>query len=150
MKTLIEKIKVEITKAQNPKKYYETLDLLEYGYAFSPPIQNMGKIGEIRTDTPEEFADLPTRTTPQGFEGEEHVDVAVSYILHAIEKKQTKEYPRGTILIVLLETDILFLKEDYSLLEQKISEFEKGIFSEIYVVENHMLKDFKPKWDFFL
>ena len=39
---------------------------------------------------------------------------------------------------------------DYSCLEEEIMNFEKGIFSKIYIIENFLNDDLQPKWQFIL
>lgn len=39
---------------------------------------------------------------------------------------------------------------DYSCLEKEIMNFEKGIFSKIYIIENVLIDDLQPKWQFIL
>ena len=132
---------IEITKAQNVRKYLATQDMLNYGYAFSP--KNIQK-----TVT----ASSPTKTQPYVHTNKEHVDDVALYIHNAIEKKQKKNYPYNSILIISFDSDTLLLEcdGDYSHLEQEITAFEKGIFSTIYIIENFLIDDLQPKWQFVL
>lgn len=132
---------IEITKAQNENKYLVTQDMLNHGYAFSPKhIQNKVSITS------------PTKTQPYVHKNKEHVNDVALYIHNAIEKKQKKNYPYSSILIIPFESDTLMLEcdGDYSYLEKKIMNFEKGIFSKIYIFENFLIDDLQPKWQFIL
>jgi hypothetical protein len=132
---------IEITKAQNENRYLVTQDLINHGYAFSPKnIQN-----HVSTTS-------PTKTQPYVHRNKEHVDDVALYIHKAIEKKQEKDYPHNSILIILLESDTSMVEfdGDYYCLEEKIMNFKKGIFSKIYIIENFFIVDSQPKWQFIL
>lgn len=132
---------IEIRKAQNENKYLVTQDRLNHGYAFSPKnIQNKAS------------ATSPTKTQPYVYTNKEHVDDVALYIHNAIEKKQKKNYPCSSILIISFESDTLMLEcdGDYFCLEKEIMNFEKGVFSKIYIIENFLNDDLQPKWQFIL
>ena len=132
---------IEIRKAQNKNKYLETQDMLNHGHAFSPKnIQNKTS------------SSSPTRTQPYLRRNDEHVKDIALYIHEAIEKKLKNNYPHGSILIISFESDTLMLEcdGDYSCLEKEIMNFEKGIFSKIYIMENFLNDDLQPKWQVML
>ncbi len=132
---------IEIRKAQNENKYLVTQDMLNHGYAFSPKnIQN-----KVSTTS-------PTKTQPYVHTNKEHVDDVALYIHNAIEKKQKKNYPYSSILMISFESDTLMLEcdGDYSCLEKEIMNFGKGVFSKIYIIENFLNDDLQPKWQFIL
>lgn len=134
-------ITLEITKAQNENKYLVTKDMLNHGYAFSPKnIQN-----KVSTSS-------PTKTQPYVNTNDEHIKDVVLYIRSAIENKQKNNYPHGSILIIAFESDTLMVEGDgdYSCLEKEIMNFEKGIFSKIYMIENLLNGKLQPKWQFML
>jgi hypothetical protein len=115
--------------------------MLNHGYAFSPKnIQN-------KTST-----SSPTKTQPYVHTNKEHIKDVALYIHEAIENKLKKNYPHGSILIISFESDTLMLESDgdYSCLEKEIMNFEKGIFSKIYIIENFLNDDLQPKWQFIL
>src|SRR3989344_4644915 len=93
-----------------------------------------------------------TKTQPYVHTNKEHVDDVALYIHNAIEKKRKKDYPYSSILIISFESDTLMLEcdGDYSCLEKEIMNFEKGIFSKIYIIENFLNGDLQPKWQFIL
>ncbi len=132
---------IEITKAHHEKKYLAIQDRLKHGYSFSP--KNIQK-----TVT----ASSPTKTQPYVHTNKEHVDDVALYIHNAIEKKQKKNYPYNSILIISFDSDtpLLEFDGDYSHLEQEIVAFEKGIFSTIYIIDNFLNDDLQPKWQFVL
>ncbi len=134
---LDDEITIEITKAQNERKYLVTQDILNHGFAFSPK--------SIQKNI---TASSPTKTQPYIRTNKEHVNNAAQYILKSIEKKQKKNYPYNSILLVLFESDTLLLEcdGDYSHLEEEIANCEKGIFSNIYIAENFIIENFQPKW----
>ena len=134
-------ITIEITKAQNVNKYLVTQDMLTHGYAFSP--KNIQKTVTV---------DSPTKTQPYVHTNKEHVDDVALYIHTTIEKKQKKNYPNNSILIISFDSDTLLLEcdGDYSHLEQKIVTFKKGIFSTIFLIENFLINYLQPKWQFLL
>jgi hypothetical protein len=139
--TLDNSITIEITKAQNENKYLVTQDMLNHGYAFSPKnIQN-----KISTSS-------PTKTQPYVHTNDEHIKDVALYIRKAIENKLQKNYYYGSILIISFESDTSMLEcdGDYSCLEKEITNFEKGIFSKIYIIENFLNDDLQPKWQFML
>ena len=129
---LDDKTTIEITKAQNERKYLVTQDILNHGFAFSP--KNIQK--NITTSS-------PTKTQPYVRRNKEHVNDVAQYILKSIEKKQKKNYPYNSILLVSFDSDTLLLEcdGDYSHLEQEIANYEKGIFSNIYIVENFIIEN---------
>ena len=132
---------IEIRKAQNENKYLVTQNMLNHGYAFSPKnIQN-----KVSTTS-------PTKTQPYVHTNKEHVNDVALYIHNAIEKKRKKDYPYSSILIISFESDTLMLEcdGDYSCLEKEIMNFEKGIFSKIYIMENFLNDDLQPKWQVML
>lgn len=138
---LDDKTTIEITKAQNEHNYFLNQDMLNHGYAFSP--KNIQKT--VTTQS-------PTKTQPYVHRNKEHVNDVAQYIFKSIEKKQTKNYPCNSILLVSFESDTLLLEcdGDYAHLEQKIENYKKGVFSTIYIVENFIIDDFQPKWQFVL
>lgn len=134
-------ITIEITKAQNENKYLVTQDMLNHGGAFSPKnIQNKTS------------SSSPIRTQPYVHRNDEHIKDAALYIRKAIENKLINNYHHGSILIVSFESDTLMLEcdGDYSCLEKEIMNFEKGMFSKIYIMENFLNGDWLPKWQFML
>lgn len=135
------KITIEITKAQNDQKYLVTQDILNYGFAFSP--KNIQKYGT---------GSSPTKTQPYVHRNKEHVNDVAQYISKSIERKQQKNYPNNSILLVSFDSDTLLLEcdGDYSHLEQEISNYKKGIFSNIYIVENFITENLQPKWQYLL
>lgn len=135
------KTTIEITIAQNAQKYLVTQDMLNHGFAFSPKnIQN-----NVTTSS-------PTKTQPYVHTNKEHVNDVARYIIKSIEKKQKKNYPYNSILLISFDSDTLLLEcdGDYSHLEQEIANYEKGIFSTIYIVENFIIDNLQPKWQFLL
>ena len=134
---LDDKITIEITKAQNERKYLVTQDILNHGFAFSPK--------SIQKNV---TASSPTKTQPYVHTNKEHVNDVAQYILKSIEKKQKKNYPYNSILLVSFDSDTLLLEcdGDYSHLEEEVANYEKGIFSKIYIVENFIIKNLQPKW----
>ena len=132
---------IEITKAQNERKYLVTQDMLNHGFAFSP--KNIQK----NTTT-----SSPTKTQPYVRRNKEHVNDVAQFILKSIEKKQKKNYPYNSILLVSFDSDTLLLEcdGDYSHLEQEIANYEKGIFSKIYIVENFIIENLQPKWQYLI
>lgn len=134
-------ILIEITKAQHEKKYVVMQDILKHGHAFSPK-----NIGNTTSST------SPTKTQPYVHRNNDHIKDVALYICKAIEKKLKKNYPSDSILIVSFESDTLMLEVDgdYSRLENEIMNFEKGIFSKIYIIENFLNDDLQPKWQFML
>lgn len=138
---LDDSIAIQITKAQNKNKYLVTQDMLNHGHAFSPKnIQN-----KISTSS-------PTKTQPYVHTNNEHIKDVALYIRAAIENKLRNNYPHGSILIISFESDTLMLEcdGDYSCLEKQIMNFEKGIFSKIYIIENFLNDNLQPKWQFIL
>lgn len=138
---LDDKITVEITKAQHKKKYLVTQDIINHGFAFSPKrIQEKPSGSSL------------TKTQPYVRTNKEHVDDVALYIFEAIDKKRKKNYPNNSILLILFESDTLLLEcdGDYSYLEKKIANYDKGNFTNIYIVENFILENFQPKWQYLL
>lgn len=138
---LDDKTTIEITKAQNERKYLVTQDMLNHGYAFSPKnIQN------------NVTASSPTKTQPYAHRNKGHVNDVAQYILKSIEKKQTNNYPCNSILLVLFDSDTPLLEcdGDYSHLEQEIANYEKGVFSNIYIVENFITENLQSNWQYLL
>ena len=134
-------ITIEITKAQHEKRFVVMQDMLNHGHAFSP--KNKGNTT---------LTSSPTKTQPYVRRNGEHIRDVASYIHKAIEKKLKNNYPHGSILIVSFESDTLMLDcdGDYSRLENQIMNFEKGIFSKIYIIENFLNDNLQPKWQFML
>ena len=132
---------IEITKAQNEQYYFLNQDMLNHGYAFSP--KNIQKTAGNSS---------PTKTQPYVHRNKEHVSDVAEYIFKSIERKQKKNYPRNSILLISFDSDTLLLEcdGDYSHLEQEITKYEKGIFSTIYIVENFITNNLQPKWQFVL
>jgi len=134
-------ITIEITKAQHVSNYMVRQDMLNHGYAFSPKnIQN-------KTST-----SSPTKTQPYVHTNDEHVKDVAFYIHNAIANKIENNYHRGSILIILFESDTPMIEcdGDYSCLEKEIMNFKKGIFSKIYLIENFFNDDLQPRWQFVL
>ncbi len=138
---LDDKTTIEITKAQHDRKDLVTQDLLNHGVAFSP--KNTQKNGT---------GSSPTKTKPYVRTNKEHVDDVADYILRAINRKKENNYPNNSILIISFHSDTLLLEcdGDYSHLEQKVANYEKGIFSNIYIVEDHIIENLQPKWQYLL
>lgn len=132
---------IEITKAQNKQYYLLTQDMLNHGHAFSP--KNIQKTVTTR---------FTTKTRPYVHRNKEHVTDVAQYIYKSIDKKQKKDYPCNSILLILFDSDTPLLENDgdYVHLEQEIENYEKGIFSTIYIVENFIKDDLRPKWQFIL
>jgi len=127
---LDDSITVEITKAQNNNQYLVMQDLLNHGRAFSPKnIKNKSS------------SSLPTKTQPYAYTNFEHIKDAALYIRKAIANKLEKNYPNGSILIIPVEMNILPWQEEFPLLEKEIVNFEKGIFSKIYILLEYFLND---------
>jgi hypothetical protein len=127
---LDDSITVEITKAQNDNQYLVMQDLLNHGRAFSPKnIKN------------ESSSSLPTKTQPYCYKNFEHIKDAALYIRQAIDNKLENNYPNGSILIIPLKMNALPWQEEFPLLEKEIVNFEKGIFSKIYILLEYFLKD---------
>jgi len=137
---LDDSIAVEITKAQHKNKYMVKQDMLNHGYAFSPK--------NIQDKT----SSSPTRTQPYVHTNYEHVKDVALYINNAIQNKLKNNYHDGLILIILFESDTLLgdCDGDYSCLEKEIRQFKKGIFSKIFLIENFINEDLKPKWQYLL
>ncbi len=138
---LDDKTTVEITKAQHKKKYLVTQDIINHGFAFSP--KNIQK---------KPSGNSPTKTQPYVHTNNEHVDDVAQYIFESIAKKQKKNYPNNSILLILFDSDTPLLEcdGDYSYLEQKIANYDKGGFANIYIVENFILENLQPKWQYLL
>ena len=98
---LDDKTTIEITKAQNEQEYLVTQDILNHGFAFSP--KNIQK---------NVTASSPTKTQPYVHINKEHVNDVAQYILKSIEKKQNKNYPYNSILLVSFDSDTLLLECD--------------------------------------
>jgi hypothetical protein len=127
---LDDSITIEITKAQNENQYLVRQDLLNYGRAFSPKnIQNKSS------------STSPTRTQPYVYTNFEHIKDAALYIRKAIDNKLKNTYPNGSILIIPVEMNALWWQEEFPLLEKEIMNFEKGIFSKIYIIIEYFLND---------
>lgn len=134
---LNDSITVEITKAQNEKRYLVTQDMQEFGYAYSP--KNLQS---------ERSCSVPTRTKPYAYTNFEHVEDLRGYIQLAIDKKGNGKYPPGSILIVLFQSDTLMLDWDYDELTKNLNKINKRDFTQIYFIENFIKDDLKPKWEF--
>jgi len=130
-------ITIEITKAQHEKHFVAVQDMLNHGRAFSP--KNIGNT-----------TSSPTKTQPYVYTDDEHIKDGALYIRKAIEKKLKNNYPFGSILILTFESDTLMSDCDYSRLENQIMNFEKGIFSKIYIIANLLNDNLQPKWQFML
>ena len=114
---------------------------LNHGSAFSA--KNIGNTT---------LTSLPTKTQPYVYTNDEYIKDGALYIRKAIEKKLKNDYPHGSILIVSFESDYLMVDcyGDYSRLENQIMNFEKGIFSKVYIIENFLDDNLHPKWQFML
>lgn len=134
-------ITIEITKAQHENHFVKRQDMLNHGRAFSA--KNIANTTSTSS---------PTKTQPYVYTNDEHIKDGALYIRKAIEKKLKNDYPHGSILIVSFESDTLMVDcyGDYSGLENQIMNFEKGIFSKIYIIENLFNDNLQPKWQFML
>lgn len=146
------KTKVEITKAKHSKDFIAVQDRLKYGYSLSPK-----KIKEKEDVT----GDSPTQTDYYVYTDKEHVDDVVEYIQTALDMKKEKDYPEGSILIISFRADTMLASfdGDYSYLEQKIKNFNKGNFSVVFITDDCMTSKYDPnktesklesKWEFVL
>jgi hypothetical protein len=128
---------VEITKAQNEKRYLVTQDMQEFGYAYSPKNLQTAR-----------SCSVPTRTKPYAYTNFEHVEDLQGYIQLAIDKKANDKYPPGSILIVLFQSDTLMLDWDYEELAKNLNKLNKRDFTQIYFIENFIKDDLKPRWEY--
>lgn len=120
---------LEVTCAVHPKEYLvrELLDKQGYCYA----VDGVDKSNKV------------IKSECISYNNSSFIEHFIGLIALRIHKKNSKNYPKNTILIICCELDIIYFSREWSILEEKVKALNiKHNFEEIFIYDNLTEKSF--------